>query len=81
MSRRPSIRQNKKNGITGTVFVSYLVNKAGKVEGVKVEKSADPLLDAEAVRVIGEMPDWKPGTQHGKAVDVRMTVPVKFNLQ
>jgi len=73
--------QAKKNGITGTVFVSYLVNKAGKVEGVKVEKSADPLLDAEAVRVIGEMPDWKPGTQHGKAVDVRMTVPVKFSLQ
>jgi len=73
--------QAKKDGITGLVMVSFIVNKAGKVTDVKVERSASPLLDAEAVRVIGEMPDWKPGTQHGKTVDVRMTVPVKFNLK
>ena len=73
--------QAKKDGITGLVMVSFIVNKAGKVTDVKVERSASPLLDAEAVRVIGEMPDWKPGTQHGKTVDVRMTVPVKFSLK
>jgi len=73
--------QAKKEGITGLVMVSFIVNKAGKVTDVKVERSVYPLLDAEAVRVIGEMPDWKPGTQHGKTVDVRMTVPVKFSLQ
>jgi TonB family protein len=72
--------QAKKEGITGKVMVSFTVNKAGKVIDVKVERSAHPLLDAEAVRVIGEMPDWKPGSQKGKKVDVGMTVPVKFNL-
>jgi hypothetical protein len=39
------------------------------------------LLDAEAVRVIKSMPDWKPGTQHGKPVDVGFTVPVEFLLK
>ena len=73
--------QAKKEGITGGVFVSFVVNKTGKVENVKVEKSAHPLLDAEAVRVIGEMPQWKPGSQRGKNVDVRITVPVNFALK
>jgi protein TonB len=40
-----------------------------------------PLLDKEAVRVIGMMPEWKPGRQMGKAVDVAYTVPVEFTLQ
>ena len=73
--------QAKKEGITGRVFVSFTVDKAGKVNDIAVTKSAHPLLDAEAVRVIGEMPDWKPGSQKGKKVDVKMTVPVQFNLQ
>jgi TonB family protein len=72
--------QAKKEGITGMVMVSFTVDKAGKVIDAKVERSAHPLLDAEAVRVIGEMPEWKPGSQRGKKVDVRMTVPVKFSL-
>jgi TonB family protein len=73
--------QAKKDGIQGTVFVGYIVNKAGKVESVEVESSAHPLLDAEAVRVVAAMPDWTPGTQRGKAVDVRLVVPIKFSLK
>ncbi len=73
--------QAKKDGIQGVVYVGYIVNKAGKVESVEVEKSAHPLLDAEAVRVVAAMPDWTPGTQRGKAVDVRLVVPIKFSLK
>jgi TonB family protein len=73
--------QAKKEGITGRVFVSFTVDRAGKVKDIEVTKSAHPLLDAEAVRVIGEMPDWNPGSQKGKKVDVKITVPVQFNLQ
>ena len=43
-----------------------------------VNKPLDPQLDKEAVKLIGSMPDWKPGTQDGKAVDVQMMVPVEF---
>lgn len=72
--------QAKHEGIRGVVVVTFVVSKTGKVGNVKVVRSVHPLLDAEAVRVIREMPDWKPGTQRGRAVDVKYTVPVKFNL-
>jgi TonB family protein len=67
--------------VYGMVTVSFIVRANGKVSDVRVEKSAHPLLDAEAVRVIKSMPDWKPGTQHGKPVDVGFTVPVEFLLK
>ena len=43
-------------------------------------KSVDPLLDAEALRVISAMPNWKPGKQNGKVVRVKYTVPLSFHL-
>ena len=69
-----------KSKITGKVFVDFTVSKTGKVKNVTVSKSVHPLLDAEAKRVIGSMPDWKPATQGGKTVDVQYMVPVEFKL-
>jgi TonB family protein len=74
----PGEAYNKK--ITGKVNVDFLVTAAGKVKDVKVIKPVNPLLDAEAIRVISSMPDWKPGTQHGKTVPVQMRVQVEFKL-
>jgi TonB family protein len=71
----------QKNKIQGKVFVSFVVNSTGKVEQAKIEKGVDPLLDAEAIRVINQMPDWKPGKQRGQAVNVAFTVPIEFKLQ
>ncbi len=73
--------QAAKNGIMGMVMVSFVVEKTGKVGSVKIERSVDPLLDDEAKRVISELPDFKPGSQRGKNVDVQMTIPVKFSLK
>jgi TonB family protein len=67
--------------ITGKVYVSFVVSSSGKVKNVAISKSASPLLNAEAVRVISSMPDWKPGIQRGTAVDVQMKVPVEFKLK
>jgi TonB family protein len=67
--------------ITGIVNVAFQVTSAGKVKNVQVIKPVNPLLDAEAKRVISSMPDWKPGTQHGKKVPVEMKVPVEFKLK
>jgi protein TonB len=69
-----------KSKITGKVIVNFIVSKTGKVKNVTVSKSVHPLLDAEAVRVISNMPDWKPATQAGKPVDVQYMVPVEFKL-
>jgi TonB family protein len=69
-----------KGNITGRVFVDFMVSKTGKVKNVVVSKSVNPSLDAEAKRVISKMPDWKPGMQTGRKVDVQMMVPVEFKL-
>ncbi len=70
-----------KKKITGNVYVTFLVSNSGKIKNAEVKKAVHPLLDAEAKRVIGSMPDWKPGTQSGKAVDVNYMVPVEFKLK
>ncbi len=75
----PAIAQE--NGIEGKVYVVFEVSPTGSVENVKVAKGVDPILDAEAVRVVKTMPDWKPGKQRGKNVAVTITVPVEFHLQ
>ena len=67
--------------IAGVVDVGFRVTSAGKIKDVQVIKSVNPLLDAEAKRVISSMPDWKPGSQHGKPVPVQMRVPVEFKLK
>ncbi|MDD3859160.1 MAG: M56 family metallopeptidase [Bacteroidales bacterium] len=72
--------QAKKNGIQGKVFVSYVVTKTGKIENVEVIQSVNELLDAEAVRVISSMGDWKPGKKDGKDVNVKMVMPIMFKL-
>lgn len=70
-----------RNKITGVVIVRFTVGSTGKISDISVVRSANPLLDAEAVRVVGNMPDWKPGHQSGKAVDVYYTIPVEFKLK
>lgn len=70
----------KENGIQGRVFVQFVVNQKGKVEQVKVVRGVDPSLDKEAIRVIENLPDWKPGSQRGKPVKVSFTVPINFQL-
>ena len=71
----------QENGITGRVYVGFVVNKIGQVENVKIMRGVDPSLDKEALRVINKMPKWKPGKQRGKAVKVSFTVPINFQLQ
>jgi len=73
--------QAKKEGITGKVFVQFIIDETGKVTDPTVLKSANPLLDAEAIRVVSAMPDWTPGKQKGEAVKVAFTVPIMFALK
>lgn len=75
----PTIAQE--NGIQGRVTVQFIVNKDGGIEGAEVLKSLDPHLDREALRVIMNMPKWKPGKKDGKIVRVRYTVPINFKLR
>lgn len=70
----------QEEGIQGKVIVNFIIDKTGKVVEPKVATSVNELLDAEALRVVMAMPDWKPGKQRGQAVDVEMNIPVEFRL-
>ena len=64
----------------GRVIVQFTVGTDGYTSDFKVIHSVSPSLDAEAIRVLANMPKWTPGMQRGKAVPVKYTVPVTFRL-
>ena len=70
----------EESGIQGRVVCTFVIERDGSVTDVRVARSIDPLLDNEAVRVLSKMPKWNPGTQGGKPVRVKYTVPVTFRL-
>jgi TonB family protein len=70
----------KEKGISGQVFVEFVVEKDGSVSNVKVLKGADPELDAEAIRVVKMMPKWKPGKHEGKPVRCFYNLPIRFTI-
>jgi len=67
-------------GIQGRVICQFVVNKDGSIVDIVVIKGVDKYLDAEAIRVIKSMPNWKPGKMNGKTVRVKYTLPVNFKL-
>lgn len=70
----------QRQGVQGRVICQFIVEKDGSVSSVQVVKGVNPLLDAEACRVIYGMPKWNPGKQRGQIVRVKYTLPVKFTL-
>lgn len=66
--------------VQGTVIVSFIINKDGSVTDLKISKSANPLLDKEAMRVMKMMPKWKPGMDRNKVCRTMIAVPVVFQL-
>lgn len=69
------------NGESGRVLVSFIVNKDGSISDAQIVKSVSPILDEEALRVVGMMPAWTPGVQGGKPVRTKFTLPLTFGLQ
>lgn len=70
----------KEHQISGRVLVQFVVEPNGKITRQQVINKAHPLLDAEALRVLFQMPAWKPGELKGKKVPVIYNVPITFNL-
>ncbi|WP_455585313.1 TonB family protein [Bacteroides sp.] len=68
------------NGTQGRVIVQFIIDEKGKITSPKVARSVDPELDKEALRLVGNMPNWTPGEQKGKAVSVKYTLPISFIL-
>ena len=67
--------------INGSVVVEFVIEKDGSISNVKVLYGLRPDLDAEAVRVISMMPNWKPAEHQGKIVRQFFSLPVKFTIE
>ena len=70
----------KAQNIQGTVLVRFVVDADGSVADIRVARSADPLLDREALRVVRMMPKWEPGVKNGKPVRSLVGIPVVFKI-
>jgi protein TonB len=77
--RYPSMAKEAK--IQGLVYVSFVVTTKGTIEEIQLARGVHPTLDTEAMRVISEMPPWKPGLQNSQKVSVRFTLPIRFVLK
>lgn len=70
----------RRSGAVGEVVVGFTVEANGVITGVRVLRSVSKELDAEAVRVVKNMPDWKPGKKNGKKVRTELTIPINFKV-
>lgn len=70
----------KNKNISGKVYVQFVVKSDGTIDNVRVLQGKNKLLDQEAIRVVKSMPNWTPGRQSGRTVDVVYNLPVTFIL-
>ncbi len=66
------------SGLSGTVFVGFVIETDGSVCNIMVLRGIGPAFDAEALRVIQRLPNWQPSLRNGIPVAVRYALPVKF---
>ena len=69
-----------KDSIQGKVVVTFIIEKDGSISNAQVVRGVHPLLDKEAVRVVGLMPKWNPAMSNGDYLRVKYSVPVVFKL-
>ncbi|MEE0917892.1 MAG: energy transducer TonB [Bacteroidales bacterium] len=70
----------KEKGIEGRVFVSFIIEKDGLISNVKLLRGIGGDCDEAAVKMVKNMPKWKPAKQRGKPVRCQFTLPIKFEL-
>jgi len=73
-------REARDRGAQGTVFVSFVIERDGRISNVQLLRGVDQCLDEEALRVISMMPNFTPGKQRGIPVRVQFNMPIRFEL-
>jgi len=69
-----------KDSIQGIVTVSFVINREGQPEQIKIENSLGPLFDQEVIRLIENMPPWKPATLNGDPRSAKISLPITFQI-
>lgn len=71
----------RREGVSGTVVISFVIDESGNMLDLKVSRSLHPLLDAAAMALMREMQEqvtWIPGQQRGNPIDVQFNLPIRF---
>lgn len=68
-------------GLSGKVYVNFVIEKNGELSNIEVVRGVDPLLDNEALRVVKKLPKFQPAKQRGRPVRSRFTLPFNLKLQ
>lgn len=71
----------KDSKISGTVKVRFIINEVGKPENISLVNSLNEAMDLEAIRVVGQMPLWKPAKRNGKVIKSSLTIPLTFQIK
>lgn len=73
-----NLKKPKKNKREGVVIVRFIVAKSGKVIDATIYRGLGAEQDSAAIEVVRSMPDWSPGTQDGRPVNVNFQLPIHF---
>jgi TonB family protein len=71
----------RENGIQGRVYITFIVEKDGTINGIEIIRGVDESLDEESLRVVRLMPPWSQGMQDGNPVRVRYNLPIAFVMK
>lgn len=71
----------RRMGKEGTVYVEFVVSDEGEIKDIKVLRGFDLDCDKEALRIVEKLTEWSPGIQNKIAVNVKMVLPVRFQLE
>ncbi len=74
-------KEAREQNIQGRVTMRFVVDKQGNVVQPEVLRGVDPLLDAEAIRVVSSIKGFIPGKQDGTPVGVYYMIPITFSLE
>lgn len=70
------------NQTEGTVVVSFIIEKDGKITNIKILRNPGDGLGEDVKRVIKAMPsNWQPAIIDGKPVRFKYALPVKYRWE
>ena len=70
----------KQGRVESVQFIKMIVEKSGQLSNIQISHPVSPYFDAEAIRLVESMPNWRPGIKHGKPVRVAVRVPIRFQV-
>jgi TonB family protein len=72
---------DKEKGNSGTVYLTFMVEKDGSITDIKILRGVSETIDAEAIRVVKKMPKFIPAMHDGEPIRMQWSMPLKFILQ